>query len=83
MGAQVVFSSVLPVRGKGGRRRALIMRVNNWLRSWCWRQGFGFYDHGTLFVDQHLLGREGIHLTKRGKGIFASRIADLIRRALN
>ncbi|KAK4806989.1 hypothetical protein QYF61_000318 [Mycteria americana] len=25
MGAQVVFSSVLPVRGKGGRRRALIM----------------------------------------------------------
>ena len=32
-------------------------------------------------MDQHLLGGEGIHLTMQGKGIFASRIADLIRRA--
>ena len=69
--------------GKGVRRRALIMHVDNWLRNWCWRQGFGFYDHETLFADQHLLGKDGIHFTKRGKAIFTNRMADLVKRALN
>jgi len=36
MGAQVVLSSILPVRAKNMRRWALIMQVNNWLWSWCW-----------------------------------------------
>ena len=35
VGAQVMFSSILPVRGKDGRRRVLIGQVNNWLWSWC------------------------------------------------
>ncbi|PKU33782.1 rna-directed dna polymerase from mobile element jockey- hypothetical protein [Limosa lapponica baueri] len=59
------------------RRKALTMQVNDWLWSWYWRQSFGFYDHGTQFADQHLLGRDGIHLTKQGKSIFASKMADL------
>lgn len=79
----MVFSSILLVRGKGVRRRALIEQVNNWLRNWCWWQSLGFYDHGTLFAEQHLLGRDGIHLTKQGKAIFSNGMADLIRRALN
>lgn len=41
----------------------------------------GFYDYGILLVEQHLLGRDGIHLTKPAKGISASRMADLVRRA--
>ena len=68
LGALVMFSSV---------------GVNSWLQNWCWRQGFGFYDQGILLVEQHLLGRDGIHLTKPGKGISASRMADLIRKASN
>lgn len=55
MEAQVVFSSILRVRGKGARRRMLIGQVSNWLQNWCWWQGFGFYDHRTLFSDQQLL----------------------------
>lgn len=31
------------------RRRALILCVNNWLWNWRWQQGFGFYDHRTLW----------------------------------
>lgn len=45
--------------------------------------GFLFCDHGTLFTDHCLLRRDGIHLTKQGKAIFASRVADLISRALS
>ena len=35
MEAQVVFSSILLVRGKGLRRTGLILQVNNRLHSWC------------------------------------------------
>ena len=83
MRAQVVFSSILPSRGKGARRRALIGQVNNWLQNWCWRPGFGSYDHRTLFTDQCLFGRDGILLTKKGKAIFTIRMADFIRKDLN
>lgn len=72
MGAQVV-SSILLVREKGMRRRALVVQVANWLWSWCWRQSFGFYDPGTMFIDQRLLGRDGIHLTKWGKATSENR----------
>ena len=83
LGAQVVLSSILLVRAKGVRRRALIMQVNIWLWNWSWWQGFRSYNHGTLFADQHLLGRDGIHLTKQDKGILPSRMADWARKALN
>ena len=79
MGTQVVFSFLLPVRGKAVRRR-LIMHVCNWLWSWSWQQDFGFYNYRTLFAHQCLLGRDEIVLTKWGKGIFASRMADLVKR---
>ncbi|XP_067418891.1 uncharacterized protein [Emydura macquarii macquarii] len=81
--AQVVFSSILPVQGKGPGRDRRIVEVNAWLRRWCRREGFGFFDHGMLFQEEGLLGRDGIHLTKTGKSIFADRLANLVRRALN
>lgn len=40
------------------------MGVNNWLRSWCLQQRSGFYEHGTLFLDQRLPGRAELLLTK-------------------
>ncbi|XP_065410850.1 uncharacterized protein LOC135973127 isoform X2 [Chrysemys picta bellii] len=81
--AQVVFSSILPVQGKGRGRDRRIVEVNEWLRRWCRREGFGFFDHGMVFQEEGVLGRDGLHLTKRGKSIFASRLANLVRRALN
>ncbi|CAM5095700.1 unnamed protein product [Natator depressus] len=68
---QVVFLSILP------------MEVNEWLRRWCRREGFGFFDHGMVFQEGGVLGRDGLHLTKKEKSIFASRLANLVRRALN
>ncbi|GAB0204056.1 hypothetical protein GRJ2_002871200 [Grus japonensis] len=81
IGAQVIFSSILPVRGKGAARNRHIMHINSWLRSWCHHEGFGFYDNGTFF-DYNLLERDGIHLSRRGKGIFGSRLANLVKQAL-
>ncbi|XP_073193149.1 uncharacterized protein [Lepidochelys kempii] len=81
--AQAVFSSILPVEGKGRDRDRRIVEVNEWLRRWCRREGFGFFDHGMVFHEGGVLGRDGLHLTKRGKSIFASRLANLVRRALN
>ena len=83
IGAQVIFSSILPVRGKGAARNRCVMYINSWLHGWCHREGFGFYDNGVFFNDNNMLGRDGIHLSKRGKGIFSSRLANLVRRALN
>ncbi|GAB0198251.1 mitochondrial enolase superfamily member 1 [Grus japonensis] len=52
------------------------MRINSWLRGWCLHESFGFYDNGTFFDDSNLLERDGIHLSRRGKGIFGSRPPD-------
>uniref|UniRef100_A0A8C8RI01 C2H2-type domain-containing protein n=1 Tax=Pelusios castaneus TaxID=367368 RepID=A0A8C8RI01_9SAUR len=82
-GAQVVFSSILPVKGRGPSRDRCILEVNAWLRRWCYQEGFGFLDHGMLFQEEGLLGRDGLHLSRKGKSIFGSRLANLVRRALN
>lgn len=79
----MVVSSLLPVRGRGPGRRRRIEQVNAWLRSWCHTRGFGFCDHGCTFEKPGLLGADGIRLTKRGKRVFANKLAGLTRRALN
>ncbi|CAM5135410.1 unnamed protein product [Eretmochelys imbricata] len=72
--AQMVFSSILPMEGKGPGRDRRIVEVNEWLHRWCQREGFGFFDQRIVFQEEGLLGRDGLHLTKRGKRIFASRL---------
>lgn len=39
------------------------MQINTWLQH----QGFGFYDHKTFFDEYNLLGRGGIHLSRKGR----------------
>ena len=75
--AQVIFFSVLPVRGRGAGRGQYIMQINN-LVSWLLLSlGFGFNDHGKSFNEYNLLGRDRIHLPRRGRRIFTSRSAAL------
>lgn len=81
--AQVIFSSILTVRGRSAARNRRILQINYWFCGWCRREGFGFYDNGTFFDDGSLLGRHGIHLSRRGKGILGSRLSNLVRQALN
>lgn len=45
--------------------------------------GFSFYNHRTLFEDQWLLSRNGIHLSKWDKNIYGNRLAKPVKRALN
>lgn len=79
LGAWVVVSLALPVKGKGVRKRALAVLVSNWLWSWWCYQGLGFYNHGILFS----VCERGSTSLRQDKGIFASGMADLVRRALN
>lgn len=59
------------------------VQINFWLCGWCCCEDFGFCDSRTFFDDCRLLGRDGIHLFRRGKEIVGSRLANLVRRALN
>ena len=83
LGAQVVFSSVLSVNGRGLGRERKIMQINDWLHHWCHRERFGFLDHGSRYHDEALLSEDGLHLTKVGKKCLSKGLVDLVRRALN
>lgn len=55
MGAQLVFSSILPVIGRETQQEQLIIEVNHWWHWWCHEEQFGFWDHGLGFLDDDLL----------------------------
>ena len=80
-GAQVVFASVLPIGGIEAERRAV--HINSWLRDWCDRQNFGFFDHGKVYATPGLMAPDGTRLSRRGVRIFGQELAGLIDRALN
>ena len=82
-GPQAVFSSVLPVRGIGRESADGINKINKWLREWCHEKGFGYLCHETSFAKSGLLGKDGVHLSEKGKTIVGSKLSSLIRRALN
>lgn len=82
IGAQIILSSILPVREKGAAKNSHIMQINFCLCGWCFCEGFAFFDNRTFFYDYSLLGRDGIYLSRRGKVIFGSRLANLARWAL-
>ncbi|XP_070605406.1 uncharacterized protein [Erythrolamprus reginae] len=82
-GAQVVFSSILPTRGRHPTRERKIPQINHWLKGWCRHKNFGFLDHGLHYLQEGLLASDGLHLTRAGKNLLGNRLAQLIRRALN
>ena len=50
-GAQVVFSSIPSVAGNSTERDRNTHLVNRWLRDWCHRSNFGFFDHGEVYTE--------------------------------
>ena len=83
-GAQVVFSSILPVAGNDEGRNRKSQQINTWLRDWCQQKNFGFFGHGLVYMTPGLLATDRVHLSQRGKRIFAQELAGLIiERALN
>ena len=42
LGAQVVFSLILQVKGLGSKRSDSIKKINKRLREWCYGQGFSY-----------------------------------------
>ena len=82
-GAQVVFSSIPTVAGKDTERNRKTHLINTWLRGWCHRRNFGFFDHGEVYTAPGLLVTDGVQLSHRGKRIMAHELAGLIERALN
>uniref|UniRef100_A0A8D2L091 SGNH hydrolase-type esterase domain-containing protein n=1 Tax=Varanus komodoensis TaxID=61221 RepID=A0A8D2L091_VARKO len=81
--AQVAFSSILLVRGFGPGRDRRVSEVNDWLRVWCKKERFRFLNHGTWFLANGLLARDGLHLTRMGKRSFGDALASFVRKTLN
>lgn len=82
-GAQVIFYFILPIRDSIAGRGRHSMQINTWLCGWCHHLSFSFCDNGTFCDEYRLLGRDGIHLPRRGKRIIGGRLVDLVNHALN
>jgi len=48
--AHVVFSSIPSVAGKSTERHRKTHLINRWLRDWCHRWNFVFFDHGEVYM---------------------------------
>ena len=82
-GAQIVFSSSPSVRGMDEEEYRRTQQMNLWIQDWCYRQGFGFFNHGLVYRAPDFLALDGMHLSQRGKRILGQELAGLIDRALN
>ncbi|RMC01167.1 hypothetical protein DUI87_22258 [Hirundo rustica rustica] len=82
-GAQVVFCSVPFVAEKSDERNRRTQIINKWLKGWCHRQNFRFFDHGTTFAAPALLEPDGIHLSVKGRKFLVHEMAELVERVLD
>lgn len=78
-----MISSVLPVAGNYEGRNRKTQLLNVWLHDWCHHQNFGVLDHGSVHVTPGWLAPHRVHLSQRGKTIFAQESAGLMERVLN
>lgn len=81
-GAQVVFSSILPVTGRDFGRNKQAQDVNTWLQDWWLQQNFVVLNHRRAFERQSMLGSDGIHLYWWEKWVFRHKLVGLIESAL-
>ena len=65
-GAQIVCSSIPSVVGMDEEEYRRTQKMNLWIQDWCYRQGFGFFNHGLVYRMPDLLALDGVHLSQRG-----------------
>lgn len=93
-GIAVIFASVLPVHDYGprpasGRRSPdLILKLNEWLRSYCRANNLVYLDYFTRMVDEKgwlraELANDGLHPNAQGYRIMAPLAEAAIQQALN
>ena len=82
-GVQVVITSVPSVAGNDTGMSLKTHLLNKWLRSWCKRRSFGFFDHGAIYSAPGMMAADGCSLSSRGKRVLAEELAGLIDRCLN
>jgi len=82
-GAQVMFSSIPSVAGKSTARGRKTHLINRWLRDWCHRWNFAFFDDREVDMTPGPLATDGVQLSQRGKRILAHEPTGLIETALN
>lgn len=82
-GAQVVFSSILPVAEWDPKRRRVTDQVNDWLHGWCHAQDFGFHGLGHTFEKLGMLTPDGAYHTRWDKSVLGSKLVGFISKALN
>ena len=75
---QVVFSSIPSLAGNSTERGRKTHLNNRWLRDWCHRSNFGFFDHEEVYTALGLLATGGSQLSQRGKRILGHELAGLI-----
>ena len=68
-GAQVVFSSILPAIGNNEGLDIMGQWINSWLRAWCARQGFGFFDLGSVYMSLGRLAADSSGFSHRLRGV--------------
>ncbi|XP_042725317.1 uncharacterized protein LOC122178868 [Lagopus leucura] len=82
-GIQVVFASIPLVAGMNAEMTRKSHLINAWMRGWCKRKNFGFFDHGVVYSASGLRSADGNCLSPKGRRILAQELAGLVERALN
>lgn len=72
-GAQLVFSSALPVAGNNTDIPFhLTQFINTWLKGWCHWQSYGFLNNGMVHIQQAWWHRMGCTFLRGGNGFCIS-----------
>ena len=82
-GAQVVFSSIPPAIGNNEGLGIMGQRINTWLRAWCARQGFGFFDLGSVCKSLGWPAADRSGFSHWLRGLLRQELGRFIHRALN
>jgi len=76
-GAQVVFSSIPPAIGNNEGLDIMGQQINTWLRAWCARQGFGFFDLGSICKSLRRLAADRSGFSHRLRGVLRQELGRL------
>ncbi|KAK4830595.1 hypothetical protein QYF61_012021 [Mycteria americana] len=66
---------VVVVVGSDIGRNRWTHSTNTRLHGWCHCHNFGFFDNGMVYMAPGLLASDGIHLSQRGKRVFAHELS--------